>query len=128
MRFFQEANNSIKTAIITYAFTLVGFISTIFLFFIEMMDIPLGILLGGGVFGSLALVSGLVEKKDEERTTPIYSIILIALRFLLLVALTIIIALMYYRWNLKIFNVFAFVGSYLASTIAMIVVYLIFKK
>ena len=128
MRFFLSKNNSIKTAIITYALTLVGFISTIFLFFIEMMDIPLGILLGGGVFGSLALVSGLVEKKDEERTTPIYSIILIALRFLLLVALTIIIALMYYRWNLKIFNVFAFVGSYLASTIAMIVVYLIFKK
>ena len=128
MRFFLSKNNSIKTAIITYLITLVGFCSTIFLFFMGMMDVPLGILLGGGVFGSLALISGLAEKKDEERDTPIYSIILIGLRFLLLVALTIIIALMYYRWNLKIFNVFAFVGAYLTSTIAMIVVYLIFKK
>ena len=128
MRFFLSKNNSIKTAIITYLITLVGFCSTIFLFFMGMMDVPLGILLGGGVFGSLAFISGLVEKKDEERDTPIYSIILIGLRFLLLVALTIIIALMYYRWNLKIFNVFAFVGAYLTSTIAMIVVYLIFKK
>lgn len=128
MRFFLSKNNSIKTAIITYLITLIGVTSTIFLFFKEMMDIPLGILLGGGVFGSLALISGLIEKKDEERDAPIYSIIMIALRFLLLVALTIIIALMYYKWNLKIFNVFAFVGAYLASIIAMIVVYLIFKK
>ena len=128
MRFFLSKNNSIKTAIITYLITLIGVTSTIFLFFKEMMDIPLGILLGGGVFGSLALISGLIEKKDEERDSPIYSIIMIALRFLLLVALTIIIALMYYKWNLKIFNVFAFVGAYLASIIAMIVVYLIFKK
>ena len=128
MRFFLSKNNSIKTAIITYLITLVGFCSTIFLFFIGMMDVPLGILLGGGVFGSLALISGLVEKKDEERDAPIYSIILIGLRFLLLVALTIIIALMYYRWNLKIFNVFAFVGAYLTSTVAMIIVYLVFKK
>lgn len=128
MRFFFSKNNSIKTAIITYLITLIGVTSTIFLFFKEMMDIPLGILLGGGVFGSLALISGLIEKKDEERDAPIYSIIMIALRFLLLVALTIIIALMYYKWNLKIFNVFAFVGAYLASITAMIVVYLIFKK
>ena len=128
MRFFLSKNNSIKTAIITYLITLIGFASTIFLFFKEMMDVPFGILLGGGVFGSLALISGLIEKKDEERNTPIFSIIMIAIRFLLLVVLTIIIALMYYKWNLKVFNVFAFVGAYLASTIAMIIVYLVYRK
>ena len=127
MRFFQEANNSIKTALITFLITLVATLSTLFLFFKGMMDIPLGIMLGGGVYGVLSLTSGLLEKKDEERKTPIYSIILIGVRFLLLIGLTIIIAFMYYRWNLPIFNVFAFVGTYTVMTIAMVIIYLIYK-
>ena len=127
MRFFQEANNSIKTAFITYAITLVATLSTIFLFFQGMMDIPLGILLGGSLFGTLSLVSGFLEKKDEDRKTPIYSIVLIGVRFLLLIAVTIVIAFMYYRWNLPIFNIFAFVGAYTVSIIVMIIVYLIYK-
>ena len=127
MRFFQEANNSIKTAFITYAVTLIATLSTIFLFFQGMMDIPLGILLGGSLFGTLSLVSGFLEKKDEDRKTPIYSIVLIGVRFLLLIAITIVIAFMYYRWNLPIFNIFAFVGAYTVSIIVMIIVYLIYK-
>ena len=127
MRFFQEVNNSIKTAFITYAVTLIATLSTIFLFFQGMMDIPLGILLGGGLFGTLSLVSGFLEKKDEDRKTPIYSIVLIGVRFLLLIAITIVIAFMYYRWNLPIFNIFAFVGTYTVSIIVMIIVYLIYK-
>ena len=127
MRFFQEANNSIKTAFITYALTLLATLSTIFLFFQGLMDIPLGILLGGSIFGTLSLISGLVEKKDEDRKTPIYSIVLIGVRFLLLIAITIVIAFMYYRWNLPIFNIFAFVGAYTVSIIVMIIVYLIYK-
>ena len=127
MRFFQESNNSIKTAFITYAVTLIATLSTIFLFFQGMMDIPLGILLGGSLFGTLSLVSGFLEKKDEDRKTPIYSIVLIGVRFLLLIAITIVIAFMYYRWNLPIFNIFAFVGAYTVSIIVMIIVYLIYK-
>ena len=127
MRFFQEANNSIKTAFLTYLLTLIATLSTIFLFFQGMMDIPLGILLGGSLFGTLSLVSGFLEKKDEDRKTPIYSIVLIGVRFLLLIAITIVIAFMYYRWNLPIFNVFAFVGAYTVSIIIMIIVYLIYK-
>ena len=127
MRFFQETNNSIKTALLTYALTLIATLSTIFLFFQGMMDIPLGILLGGSLFGTLSLVSGFLEKKDEDRKTPIYSIVLIGVRFLLLIAITIVIAFMYYRWNLPIFNVFAFVGAYTVSIIIMIIVYLIYK-
>ena len=127
MRFFQEVNNSIKTAFITYAVTLIATLSTIFLFFQDMMDIPLGILLGGSLFGTLSLISGFLEKKDEDRKTPIYSIVLIGVRFLLLIAITIVIAFMYYRWNLPIFNVFAFVGAYTVSIIVMIIVYLIYK-
>ena len=127
MRFFQETNNSIKTALLTYALTLIATLSTIFLFFQGMMDIPLGILLGGSLFGTLSLVSGFLEKKDEDRKTPIYSIVLIGVRFLLLIAITIVIAFMYYRWNLPIFNIFAFVGAYTVSIIVMIIVYLIYK-
>ena len=128
MRFFLEANNSIKTAIITYLTTLIALISTSFLFFNGMMDIPLGILLGGVLFGTLSLVSGIVEPKDDNRKAPIFSIILIAIRFLLLIASTLIIAFMYYRWNLPVFNVFAFIGAYTVNIIILIIVHLVSKK
>ena len=127
MRYFKEANNSIKTAFITYALTLVCLLATTFLFFIGMMDIPLGILLGGVFCGTLSLVAGLLERKDEIEASAKYSIIMIAIRFVLLIAFTIIIALMYYRWDIKVFNVFSFIGAYLVSTIILIVTYLIYK-
>lgn len=127
MRYFKEATNSIKTAFITYAFTLVCLLATAFLFFIGRMDIPLGILLGGVFCGTLSLVAGLLERKDEIEASAKYSIIMIAIRFVLLIAFTIIIALMYYRWDIKVFNVFSFIGTYLVSTIILIVTYLIYK-
>ena len=66
MNYFKQANNSIKTAFLTYSLTLVGLLATAFLFFLERMDIPLGILLGGVFCGTLSLVTGLLENKDEK--------------------------------------------------------------
>ncbi len=127
MRCFKEANNSIKTAFLVYTLTLICFLATIFIFFLERMDIPLGILLGGTLCGTLSLVAGLLEKKDEENQSSKYSIIMIISRFTLLIAMTILIAFMYYKWDLKIFNVFSFIGAYLVSTIILVITYLIYK-
>ena len=127
MNYFKRANNSIKTAFLTYALTLVGLLATIFLFFYERMDIPLGILLGGVFCGTLSLVTGLLENLDEREATAKYTIIMIVSRFILLIAITVILSLMYYQWNVKIFNVFSFVGTYLVSTIILVVTYLIYK-
>ena len=127
MRYFKQANNSMKTALLTYALTLVCFLATIFLFFIGRMDIPLGLLLGGVFCGTLSLIAGLLENKDEENKSSKYSIIMILSRFILLIAVTVIIALMYYRWDLKIFNVFSYVGAYIVSSTILVVTYLIYK-
>lgn len=127
MNYFKKANNSIKTALATYAITLLALLATIFLFFQGMMDIPLGILLGGFVCGSINLASGLLEKKDDEEKSTKYSIVFIIIRFVLFLGLTVLIALMYYLWDLKIFNLFAFIGAYTVSIIILIIIHLIYK-
>ena len=127
MRSFKNLDISIQAAIITFAITLIGFLATLFLFFIGMMDVPLGILLGGFVCGSLSLLTYFFGKKDDYKQSVVYSIISIIIRFVLLIALVIIIAFMNYQWGLTIFNIFSFVGMYTASTIVLAILYSINK-
>ena len=127
MKLFKSLNNFIKTAIVTYIVTLLALFATTFLFLQGMMDIPLGILLGGFACGSINLASGLLEKKDDEERNAKYSIIFIIIRFVLFLGLTVLIALMYYLWDLKIFNLFAFIGAYSVSIIILIIIHLIYK-
>ena len=124
MKLFRSLNNSLKTGIITMLVALVGFLGTLFLLFNGHKDIPLGIALGGVVIGGLNILSGLLEKKDEAKASSIRTFIAIGLRLAVIVVMMIIIALMYYRWDLPLFNIFAFVGVYTVSVIVLVVLFL----
>lgn len=128
MSAFKNFSKFTKTAVLTYLVTLLGFVATSFLFTQGHMDIPLGILLGGTIFGSLSLVSHFLDKKDELDQTSRYSIIIIIVRFVILIASIVVIALMYYKFDLKIFNLFSFIGIYTVSIIIMVIVYLTNKE
>ena len=123
----KKINKSFLAGIITFGLTLVGFIATIFLFFYDHKDIPLGILLGGTFFGSMSLIGGFMENKDEKGHTSINTIILIIAKFILNVSLILGVALLYYQADIKIFNLFAVVGAYTVNAIATVVTYLINK-
>lgn len=73
-------------------------------------------------------LQGLGEKKDSEKGTPYWTISFITIKLTVLVAVSLIIGFMYYRWNMKYFNIFSFVGMYTVATINMVVVYIIDKK
>lgn len=128
MKFLKKLNESIQIAILTYFVTIVGLIALLFLFFIGHMDIPLGLLLGGGIVGTLNLFAGLIQEWTSSKEGAIVSIIFTIIRNIIIVASMIIIALMYYRWNMPYFNIFAFVGIYTVSIIITLIVHLKERK
>ena len=122
-------NKSFKIGLFTFVVTLIGFLATSFLIFMNsLIEVPLGIALGGTFFGSLSLISGLMEEKDDKEKTNKFSIIIIILRFLLSIALIVGVALLYYLADIKVFNLFAVVAMYTVNVIITIVIYLINKN
>ena len=127
-KLLEKFSNSMVTAILTFAATIIAFLASMFCLFNGHMDIPLGFLLGGVVSGGLSLLSALAEKLDDNKQGTVFSVVVIILRMILLVGITLLLAFMTYRWNLNYFNIFAFVGMYTVSIIIIVIVYLISKK
>ena len=106
-----------KTSLITLVITLSLFALAIPFFFFKLMEIPLGILLGG-VFGALIyVVFGLFEGRKLS-----YAIVTLVLKTLVFVGAFIGICVLYYKAGLRIFNPFAFMAMYIIPTIVLIFV------
>ena len=124
MTFFKQLNNSIKVAILTYLISIVGFLALLFLLFNGHKDIPLGVIFAGGVIGTVNLIAGLIENSVKDKDGAIISTIFIGVRTLVILGVMVLIALMYYRWNMPYFNIFAYVAIYTISIIITIIVFL----
>ena len=106
-----------KTSLITLVITLSLFALAIPSFFFKLMEIPLGVLLGG-VFGALIyVVFGLFEGKKLS-----YTVVTLVLKTLVFVGAFIGICVLYYKANIRIFNPFAFMAMYIIPTIVLIFV------
>ena len=106
-----------KTSLITIVITLSLFALAIPFFFFKLMEIPLGILLGG-VFGALIyVVFGLFEGKKLS-----YTLVTLFLKTLVFVGAFIGICVLYFKANVRIFNPFAFMAMYIVPTIVLIFV------
>lgn len=106
-----------KTSFINLLITALLFVLAIPFFFFKLMEIPLGILLGG-IFGSLIyLVFGAFEGRKMS-----YTIVALIGKTLLYVIAFVGICFLYYKANVKIFNPFAFMVMYLIPTIVLIFV------
>ena len=75
----------------------------------------------------LYLLGHFMYRLDEKNGTAKYSIIMIATRNTILVVSIILLAFLYYEWEVKLFNIFAFIGIYQAGIIIQVVDYLLFK-
>ena len=122
MKFFKQLNNSIKEAILTYLISIVGFLILLFLIFTGHKDIPLGIIFAGGVIGTVNLIAGLIENSIDNKEGAVISVVFIGVRMFIILGVMVLIALMYYRWGMPYFNIFAYVAIYTISIVITIII------
>lgn len=112
---YQKLNVYYKTGIWSLIIVAILAILLIPLFFFKMMDIPLGIVLGGGFASVFYFLTGLNQRKEYDRSALKIDIILIISRLIIFAAALVGLALLYYLAGIKIFNIFSFAGSYLLT-------------
>ena len=127
IKFFKGLNKPFRVALIDLFATILCFAATSFLITTKM-DIPFGILLGGGLLSLLNFAQGFAEIHDDKNKSSILSIIFIFIKFVVVVTILIIAALMTYRWNMKYFNIFAIIGAYTFNVCVTLLIYMTDKK
>ena len=127
MNFPKKLGHNLFTAFAILIISIVGFACSAFLVSSDLKDIPLGFLLAGGIIALVHVISHLLVKLDERRGSGVFTIIAMAMRLTVILGSMLLIAFMYYRWNIKLFNIFVFVGVYTASIILLCLSFIFIK-
>lgn len=96
-------------------------------FFYCLAEIPLCLLLGLLVSIIPYLLIGTLHRMEEGKKKMIFTIIMMAIRFLLIGTTITLTAIFYYK-GYKIFNVFAVLGGYMLTMLWLVGVSLFNKK
>ena len=128
MKLFSQFERNLRVAILVLFVAIIATVSSIFCFFNGYVHIPLGFLLAGVVNSLLYLFSHFMVNLDIKNGTVKYSIISVMVRNIVLLGLMLIIAFMYYRWDIKLFNIFVYVGIYTVGILLFLSDHLIFKN
>ena len=128
MKFIKKLGHNLFTAFIVLIIAIIGFASSAFLISSDLKHIPLGFLLSGGIIAFIHVISHFLVKIDVKRGSATFTIVSIILRLTVFVASLLLIGLMYYRWDMKYFNIFVFVGVYTASMIAFCLSFILSKE
>ena len=119
MKALKKLNIYYKCVVLSGLLLLVLSLGLIPLYFNNNMDIPLGFILGGG-YGLLCyFFIGLFENKRSEHYR--WVLVISISRFVILAALLFFVALCYYKWDIKIFNIFTVLGGYLICLLIFII-------
>lgn len=119
---------NLLTSIIVFVVSLIGFAATSFLLTSENIHVPLGFLYSGGVISLIYLLTHFFVRLDEKRETSIFSIISISIRLVFVIVAALMAALMFYRWEIKLFNIFVLVGVYTFGVLTFIILHIIKRK
>lgn len=128
MKFLSRLERNLRVSLLVCLLTIVAVISTIFCFFNGYKEIPLGFALGGGVVSLLYVVGHFLYQLDVKNGEVKYSILMIGFRNIIMISTIIVFALMYYRWDIKLFNIFAYIGIYTAGIIIFVIDHLVYKN
>ena len=112
MKFLSKLDNHLLTALIVLLASLLGFAVTGYLIPSCYAHIPYGFLLSGGIIGVTYVITSVFEHIDIKRGSSVFSILAMIIRLVVLLTSLALVALMYYKWNMKLFNIFVFVGMY----------------
>ena len=128
MKSIFRIERNLRVALFVALLTVVAIISSIYCFFINFMEVPLGFALGGVIVSSLYLVGHFLYQIDVKNGEVKYSILMVGIRNIILISSIIIFALMYYRWGIKLFNIFAYIGIYTGGVIIYVIDHLVVKN
>ena len=128
MKFLSQIERNLRVALFVSLLTVVAILSSIYCFFIGYMEIPAGFALGGVVVSALYLLGHILYRLDVKNGEVKYSILMIGIRNFILIGSIIILALMYYRWGIKLFNLFAYIGIYTGGIIIFVIDHLVYKN
>lgn len=118
----KKLNVNYKATVWTLIVTITLFVLLSPCFFFSLIDIPLGLLLGG-IIGSIFLfLFGLSEEKDSKMKKPIFAIIVSFSRLIILLGLLFLLGYLQFGKHIKIFNVFLCAGGYIISIIILAIV------
>ena len=119
---YRQLNIYFKTVLWTIIITLGVTICLIPLFFFNLMEIPLGILLGG-LFGTLYyFIAGFNQREEYSKKGMVLDVVILILRFLVFAGAMVGLTWLYYKSNIHIFNVYGFAGAYLLSLFVFILI------
>ncbi|MCR4879576.1 MAG: hypothetical protein K5906_01290 [Bacilli bacterium] len=96
------------------------------LYFIGYKDIPLGFILGFIYAIGIDLLFGIFEKKRGDYYK--WAVVISIFRYFLFAALLVLVGLCYYKWDIKIFNIFSVTGGYLLSQLVFIILFIKERK
>ena len=125
---FKSLSVYLQTAIITFAVSVLAFLICIFCFFNGNKDIPLGIALGGTLASLVYVLEYVADKKDHERLSVKWAIILLIARFLVFAGILVMVIIFQFKLQLGIFNVWSYVASYLSSVVVLCILMLMEKE
>ena len=97
------------------------FILCIPFYFFSLMEIPQGILLGGGISILIYLILGLFNNPEKPKKSLVITFVAIAIRLVIIGGILFLVGWLYYRMNMRAFNIFAVAGSYILPIIINII-------
>ena len=120
-----KLSNNYKTALFSLIVVIIAFLGLLFGYFVNQPDLPNG-LLAGGLLGVVSyFLLGLVDKADEEKEKPVWSIVFTIVRYICIAGLIVVSALLQYKYSLKVMNPFTVLGGYIISLITYIIILLV---
>ena len=124
MNKFWNQTLEIKSLIISTTVTILGFLGTLFLFWFNRYDIPLGVLLGGFIISLTWFLLYLSKRKANKNVQ--LDIALIYIRLSLIVVLAILFTALELGLNIVIISPIFLVFSYLVISLFTLIAY--YKK
>ena len=116
------------TFILSLIVTMFVAISLIWFYFNNLMKIPNGIVLGSLINAFSYLALSLIKEKEERERTIKYTIIVNAIRFVLLITSILVSAVLEYKNDINVINPIAIAGGYMIPLMIHIISALIMEK
>ena len=119
MKKLWNQNNEAKALIVSLILTVLGFCGTAFLFWFHRYDIPLAVLIGGGIVVLAWLTLYLVKRTNKPNTK--LEIAILFFRLILVTSLAILFAILAYALKIVVVSpIYLIISYFVISLVAMI--------